>query len=364
MISVTASDLPRFLTCNGSVLMGKIPPVNADTELRDQGRAADWVIAQVFTGQFTIEELIDRKSPDGVYITSDMAEHLEAYLAFIQHNGQIEYETNHAAQAYEVRGRTDHIFVENNVLNVSDFKYGWKIVEPEENWTLISHATGYFVKNGYGSITHITFRIFQPRPYHSKGPVREWTIPVGVFYNDYVLKMLHILQNPTNTLQTSQHCYKCPSLAVCPAAQKAGMIGVEVSEVAFNNEMDNDTLEILIEQTRRASTILEQNLKAFSELALHRLMNGQHMRNHMIDNDYGSLTWNENVTPELMKMMTGNTYSKEQLITPKQAIDKGANPDVIGVFATRKYKGVKLVQGNAAKRAEKLLNKPKGTKND
>ena len=53
MISLTATDLPRFMACNGSRLLKRIEPFNPDDTVAEEGNAAHWLIEQVFRGHFT-----------------------------------------------------------------------------------------------------------------------------------------------------------------------------------------------------------------------------------------------------------------------------------------------------------------------
>lgn len=358
MLTVTATNLPRLLTCNGSRLLSSHPTAESDNTVRDEGNAADWVIQQVFTGQFLLEELVDRKAPNGVYITAEMAENLTEYLAWVAGKGRIEQDCSYQSpEAWEVRGRADHVWYDdrNGRLYVSDFKYGWKIVDVEENWTLISHAVGWMLQNNIQPVD-VAFRIYQPRPYHPEGTVRVWGMTGGELVGRYH-HINGVLTNPSDQLQTSRHCYKCPAMATCPAAQIAGMNALDVAYRAFDSEPTNEQIEFLIEETRKAADILKQNLSAYEEIALHRLKNGQHFKNYSVQTDYGRETWRDDITPDILQMMTGMDVARRVLPTPKQAVTAGMPEDFVKSLTMRPSKGVKLVRMNASEQAAKLLNK-------
>jgi hypothetical protein len=287
-----------------------------------------------------------------------MCENIEEYLkCVIREGGQLEVDTSHSGKGWEIRGRADHIYTTADNLVVQDFKYGWKIVEPENNYTLMSHTIGWLIKNPNNFVKKACFEIFQPRPYHPEGKMRKWWISVEDLWNIYANVMLPALENPKNTLQTSEHCYKCKSMTQCPAMQIANMNAIDVAEKAYNSELDNKNLCFTIDEGKRAIEVLKQNLSAYEELALHRIKTGQNVPNYSLQTDLGNTTWKKDITPEFIQMITGVDVSKKQLKTPKQAGLLGLSKDVVDTFTERPTKGVKLVRVDMSKKVEKLLGK-------
>lgn len=360
MISLTATELPRFMACNGSILMGKIPQFEADTTITEEGNAAHWLIEQVFTGNYQLaEELTDRKAPNGVFITAEMVEHTKAYLSEIMGKGQVEIDTSYSsAGKWEVRGRADHIYYEaaTSVLYVRDFKYGWKIVEPHDNWTLIWHAIGWMIKNPGVMLGDVVFQIYQPRPFHPLGYVRECRVP-AFQVTGFSELLISVLENPKNTVTTGPHCYKCPSMAICPAAQMAVANAIEISERAYDSSMSDIDLSLLISQTDRAMTHLKQFNDACSDLAKHRIKAGALVPGYGLEQSYGHKTWKSGLTPDVVKMLVGADVSKPALLTPAQAKKAGASEDAVEALCDRPNTGVKLVRVNESKRYEKFLGK-------
>lgn len=357
MLKTTATDLPRLLTCNGSRLMDKVSSVNQDNTVRDEGNAADWLIEQVFAGQHLPEELIDRKAENGVYITADMVDHLSAYFEWIKGRGVIEVDCSHSDPSWVISGRADHVWFDEaaQTLYISDFKYGWKIVDVLENWTLMSHAIG-FIKLHQIKPNRIVFKIFQPRPYHPEGYVRSYTLSFEEL-QERSAYLSHKLMFIGDNLQTSKHCYKCPALAICPAAQMAAMNAIDVSCNTFNSDVSNSDLEFLLEQTERAMTILKETRDAYENLAMNKLKNGQVFTKYILQNDLGRERWKSDVEPEFIEAITGKKLTKTQLITPNQAKKTGISEDVLKMFTEIPNTGVKLVKVDPQKRAEKLFNR-------
>lgn len=359
-LTVTATDLPRLMACNGSRLMGgSTPPVNAADTVRDEGNAADWLVAQVYSGKFTAEELVDRAAPNGIYITVEMVEYLEEYLKDIQ-NSQIEVDTSYAGQNWQVNGRADRIAYKpaSAHLIVGDLKYGWGIIEPHGNWTLISHAVGWIARNPTLPVNEISFIIFQPRPYHPDGQIRTWTITREHLMELYG-QINATLSNPSDMLVTGSHCYRCPALALCPAARLAQMNAIDASEQAFEDDIDNENLSFQLDHIARAIKVLEQRFDAFKELATHRVRHGEVVRNYVLENELTNRQWKGHVTPELLTIMTGKDLTKKNLITPNQAEKAGVSKDVVAAFTERRNKGVKLVRKDIDAQARKMFNPDK-----
>lgn len=358
MLNVTATNLPRLMVCNGSRLMeSSTHSIKQDNTVRDEGNAAHWLVEQVHAGHFTAEELIDRKAPNGVYITAEMVEHLEDYMADASMGG-IEVSTSHGTPSWQINGRADSVsYVEaQKHLDIGDLKYGWSIVEPEDNWTLISHALGWIQQNPDKPVESITFTIYQPRPYHPEGRVRSWTIETKEL-DALWDRIATTLTDPSDMLQTSPQCTNCPALATCPAARRAQMNGIEASEQAFNDELDNDELSFQIDQVSRAIEVLKQQEKAYKDLAQHKIRQGEIVNNYALNQDLANTSWLSCMTPEFLQNLTGkDLVGKKVLVTPNQAIKKGVSKEVVAIMTERRVKGVKLVRMDANTKAKKMFN--------
>lgn len=359
MLKVNASDLNRIMHCNGSLFMQ--PDVilsEQDNTIREEGNAAHWLALTAFTGEFTVEELIDRKAPNGIYITDDIAEHVSDYLSAIDVSPDaarfMGYENIIGNEKWRVNGRADHISVCGNILNIDDFKYGYTIVEPEMNWTLISHALGYITQN-YGFIPSvINFTIHQPRAPHRDGRIRTWSID----YNK-LLELNSILNNtlsaPTTICQTGPHCYKCPSTRGCVARQDAEMSAIERAHDAFYAEINNDDLSERLDLIDRAMKLLKQSQTAYQELAIHRITKGEVLENYTLEKDQTNRLLVESVTPEMSRVLFGEKSLKIETKSPRQIEQSGIPSDIVNLFTERRSKGKKLVRVSADKRAKRFF---------
>lgn len=331
------------------------PRFNIDDTVRNEGNAAHWLIEQVHKHHHSADELVDRKAFNGVFITEEMIEHTAPILDAIRGKGEVECDTSYGdGQRYQINGRADWRDLEGATLYIFDFKYGWSIVEPENNWTLISHALGFMFANPTVQIDTIVLRIYQPRPHHPAGKIREHVYTRAALLMKWE-ELYNALVNPNNLLNTSPECRNCLKMATCPAAAKAAMNAIDVSETAFVSNLDEKTLGFMLDQIDRALSMLEQNKKAYSELALHRLKTGKIIPGYGVEKELTNRQWKDGITPETVQMLVGMDISKKTLITPNQAAKKGVSEAAIESLCERREKGIKLAKIDANKAAKKMF---------
>lgn len=365
MLTVTADELPRLMACNGSRLLPASLPVAAtDTTARDEGIAAHYMALAVFRNEFTIDELVDRKAPNGVYMTVEMVDHVQVYLDAIVNldRGKIvsdaEIDTSFGSDAFRVNARADHIAISADTtadqsLYIDDFKYGWRLVEPEDNWTLIAHAIGYCLTRQV-TPARIVLAIHQPRPYHPDGNSRSWEITYSRLLELYQ-QITTTLTNPGDQLVTGSQCVKCHALATCPAARKANMNAIDASETAYSDDLTNDALSHELNTLRIAQSSLNNRLDALEEMAKFRLKSGQVLEGYGVENQLSNTDWKPGIDVAMMQMLTGKNLARPKLMTPGQAIKAGIPEDVIKPLTERRLTGVKLVRVDANRKAQKLF---------
>lgn len=358
MLNVTATNLPRIMACNGSLKMNEAEAINLDVDntVRNEGDAAHWFVEQVHSGQSDAVALINSKAPNGVFITGDMHQHLQEYLNYIQ-NASIEVVTDWNNWKWSITGRADAIKYDavNYVLEICDLKYGWGIVEPDENFTLISHACAWRIANPDKRIEKIKLTIFQPRPQHHLGSMRTFEFDV-LKLNEYQAQIDETLLKPNDFLNTSKQCYKCPAIATCPAARAAQMNAIEATERVFNESVNNEQLDFELDHISRALEILKEREKAFQDLAIHRLKEGQTIKNRSLETSLTNYTWKKDVTAETIEMLSGKDITDKKMVTPAQAISRfGLPEEFVKAFRTRHKKGVKLVRVDINTKAQKMF---------
>jgi len=359
MLIIDAGNLPRFMQCNGNVLLQADPAfTERDNTIREEGNAAHWLASMVFEGA-NASDLIGNKANNGVFITREMAEHVSDYSRNLPFStdGETHVEWSYQINGpnWQIRGRADKMLFSQafNSLHVDDLKYGYSIVEPFKNWTLISHAIGFCVTKGVRP-KRIVFTIHQPRAPHHAGRVREWSIGY-----DELLALYHelaaTLSNPSNMLNTGSQCHKCPAFIGCVARQNAELNAVEISHIAYSAEISDDDLADRLDEISRAMALLKQSEKAYNEVAMHRVERGKIVRGYMLQNDLANSTWKDWMTPELFAALTNRDICERKLPSLKAAREAEIPETLITAWTERRPKGKKLVRVNADDKGKKLF---------
>lgn len=349
-----------------------LPNIEDDPTARNEGTAAHWAAKCIFDG-INPETLIDRKAPNGFVVTGEMLDYVNEYLAALD-CGEMEIETTFAGHGWAVKGRADHIkFSPNtvigyinggngnvledteNILTIDDFKYGFRIVEPEYNWTLIAHAIGYCIARQIQPAT-IIFRIHQPRPWHPGGKMREWRITYQELMNFYALIDDHLRSKP-DELNTGPHCAKCRAEATCPARRLSSMNAIDASSAVFSDDMPNDDLEREMILLEYASKVIESRLTALKELATYKASNGAVFLQHGLQPQYAQTRWKPGLDGKILTVMTGIDCVKPATITPAEFKRRGGSESVMKSLTERPMTGTKLVRVDPDKLAKQLLRK-------
>lgn len=363
MITLVAHALNRVARCNGSHHM---PAPEFDTseeqgEDQREGEAAHYVATEILAGRST-----PTKAPNGVFVTDDMLEAIDGFVTDVQSRGiptLIEQNVDfQLTDVIRILCRLDVATYDYNTgtLTIDEYKHGWRIVEPLDNWQLVAEAAGWLVRYRDTPTSRIILNIHQPRPHHPGGKKRSITYSIGEF-GAVIARMRGLLESlPTNTgTATGEHCYRCPAMAECWAHRQSEYNILEAVGTAFSDRLDNDELSAAILQMERAEQIAKQKKTAYRELMTARINGGKFARDWYIEPQLGNTTWNPGVTPSMIKAVTGIDVSKPGMLSPTQAKALKVPETVIKAFSYRPNTGTRLVHKTADQAASRLnLTKP------
>lgn len=371
MIQLPASALNRVMKCNGSVAMLQsleIPPDHKE-QSSDQleGDAVHDVAVMVFNGQISDPlEMVDRKVVNGIYITPEMTDYIDPFCMEIksrQREGQefwIETAMDfNISPETRILCRPDVVTYDPvaGILSIDDLKYGFRIVEPFDNWTLIAYAMSWIINKQIVPV-QILLTIHQPRPHHENGKRRTLVLTYAELCQLYQ-QMVDRLAVLSDELHTGTHCYHCPALVPCRAARNAMMNAIDVSSTVFHDKYSTNDLGTELMIAERAAKALKDRIDAMKELMMFRIgEQGEINQEWAIERELGNRKYLPHATPELIKTITGIDIAKPGMLTPAQAIKKSVPESVINAFTTRPLLTPKLVHKSASKRAEALFGKP------
>lgn len=368
-----ATSLPRLMQCGAAKSMPgyyTVTPADQSEDVRE-GIAAHWLATEYLRGKLTdLDEWIDRKAPNGIYISPEIVDAVRWYVEGVRKNrGARSTLIEHDMQAWNadrsitVGCRPDHLCDDladyGRRIYIDDFKYGWRIVEVENNWTLVAHACAYIADKRVDADTVFEFRIWQPRPYHPSGRVRSWIVGAAHLFalREY---MFNKLAEHSTVLHTGPYCYKCPARSNCPAIRKASMSLLDIMEQAIPDTLTLDDMSLMMDALTVADYTLKEYKAALEERIRDAITNGQAVRNYYLKPTEGRLEWVDGVTPFTLSLLTDKPVAKPpEPYTPTQ-LKKVLPESVITALSYRKPGGKSLKRMDMQQHAESMFGKPGG----
>lgn len=334
---------------------GFTPPGIAQSDDAQEGTAAHWLASQILTGQCADpSEWVDRKAPNGVYIDADMVDSVTYYTDQIATRPKARWiETTMSITVFNeltIVARPDVISDDekdrNRRVYIDEFKYGWRLVEPEMNWSMIAQATAFSATRSFDLDTWFEFRVHQPRPYHPSGKTRSWIISAAHF-TDLRNHLFTQLLTVIDELNTGPHCYKCPARSNCPALRDAVMQSFDVVETIKPDKLDDVELSYMMDALTKFEHLLKDYKDAIAERITHEINNGKIIRNYRIARRDGSLDWLPGIDAATLRLLAppDKAVSKEKPITPKQAM-KFMPEMLVNSLSERKPGGSSLVRSD------------------
>lgn len=349
---IRSSSAARFMACNAWLNFSDLPDETSSSA--EEGTAFHELVGLIRDGK-----PVPVSASNGVVFTSEMKYYADLCLPLIPAHATTEQEISFDLnEFYKVVGHYDYCWEgENNSLHIMDIKYGFGIVEVEKNWQLISYAIGELFKRKK-SYASITLTIVQPRPYHRNGFVRSMTYTMQdleQFYNEMVHK-----SNAVHQFKTSEQCKYCPANKhnMCPAMNKAFYNAVDVVMTDIvKDDIPSDKLGEMLEVYERIKDIFKIKIESIEGLVKSRIQSGEVVKGYSIEPSYGNRKWNDKLTPEVFKQMTGISLEKTVLKSPADIEKENKDlKDFIKSFTYVENKGFKLTKLDSANLADKIFN--------
>jgi hypothetical protein len=349
------------MVCAGFMHL-QFPEVDTDTVFNKEGTAA---------GEYFEKKLLGEEIPvianNGVHIDDDMKFYIDPIVQDVMSRNAVdsailcEVKINWQTQVgVWIKGRPDVSFVDHEgTLCVEDLKYGFGIVEVEENWQLIGYAIGEVIRRGR-AFDKISLTIHQPRAHHEDGSSRTWVITYQQLcdYKKQIEDRMNEIVNGNKELTTSKHCKYCPGAAeACPAFNRLFHRALEVSTDFHQDSINNDELSKQLDHIKRAEEVLKIKQDSLVELATMRIKQGGIIPGYVQTQRFSNRKWKSGVTPEAIKLMTGKDITERTIMTPGKAQKAGVHKDLINQLAEKHFIGVKLEKKSAKELADNVFGK-------
>lgn len=361
MLEIRCSGLSRVIHCPGSVGFIDLPEQEEGDPAREGTAAAEY-LEGLLTGK-----PLGTHASNGVYFDNDIRFYVGQVAARLweKSKGQINCETEVSWKIDDValvKGRYDASYVEGDTLHVVDLKYGWRLIEPQFNWQLIGYAIGELFRRGDSTINRIVMTIEQPRPHHSDGQTRSWTISTQELQSYYVKAheiIVGIAKHGIMPLKTGSHCRYCPALGSCPAASRQFFAALDETMGEWKqDDITNEEIRRqfgLIDKIEEIIKIRKQSLK---DLAVFRVKQGQVIPGYALEVTYGHRQWSSGASPDAILALTGKDVTEKSLMSPAKAERLGISKAILDALTKRPVVGQNLVAVDANKLGEKYFGKP------
>lgn len=363
--NVHASSLARAMTCSGHLFFTDLPQEPPSAAAEEGTTAAEYLERVLRSG--VAQDLLDTHSSKGVPFTNDMKFYLlplaDKLLKEAQSKVLCEETINWTSLCgIELRGRYDVSYIKDGKLHIGDLKYGYGIVEVKNNWQLIGYAIGEVIRRKM-SFDAIVLEIYQPRPHHEDGHIRQWEITYNellAFKEQIEQKFLEI-KNGDNKLNTSDNCKYCKAVTVCPALSKAAYNALEYSMEFVVDNISETELSRELDLVKRAEDLIKIKKDSIQQLAVNRIKSGKIIPNWVTETSYGNRTWKSNMSPKVIETLTGRKATEEIMLSPNELEKQGVPKDFINHMTERKFLGQKLTRKDTTELGNRIFNNKKET---
>lgn len=358
-MEIRCSGLSRPMTCAGSLFFMDLPE-QEEIPAAKEGTAAGEYLKHLLEGTRPPTHATNgvQFDNDMDFFTRPIAEEIMGKIdSGVLCEQRIDWKTR---SGIWIRGSYDASFVRDGVLHVDDLKYGWGLVEAKENWQLLGYAIGEVIRQ-QNAFEKIVLRIHQPRPHHEDGTTREWvlTYPELLTYKEKIESRMDEIAAGDKSLVTSPKCKYCPAAVACPAFNKAFYRSVEVMHEFMQDNIDDNELSFQLDLVARASDILKIKSDSIKALAVDRIKNGKIIPGYITESSYGDRKWKKEVSPEVIKALTGKDIVEQTMLSPAKAEKMGVPKEFVNSLVDRHFLGMKLTRRDMTEIGNNIFGKDK-----
>lgn len=355
-MEVHCSQLARPMVCAGFLSFEGLERLPAGPAA-EEGTACGELLDRKLTGQ-----PIGKQARNGVYFDDDMHFYLDSIVEEINGNRQsdvlceqpIDWRTRSGVW---IRGKYDISFVREGKLYIDDLKYGWGIVEVQDNWQLLGYAIGEVIRRGV-AFEKIVLRIRQPRPHHEDGDCREWELTYAELlgYKEKIDARFDEIVAGNRTLQTGPQCKYCPATReACPAFNRLFYRALEVSTEFTQDEINENELARQLDHVHRAVEVIKIRMDSLKELAVSRLKAGKLVPGYITEKIESHRQWKSGISPEVIEVLTGKNVIKKEMLSPAQAEKIGVPKDFVKALVEKRFLGMGLKRKDSAELGNKIF---------
>lgn len=327
------SSLHRIMRCAGGVALCEQVP-EEDSSASREGTAAHYVLERLLRDGERIP--VDALAPNGELVTQEMVEGADLAAGYIAEHatGPLHIEEQLSTGLHcDCWGTPDVWFSGDESLHVFDYKFGHRLVEPEENYQLIAYACGARRKE-----TRIILHIIQPRWYHRGGPLRSWALTAEQLaeYGNRIRDRLALIDESSPLSVTPEGCRDCRARHICPALQEAAGGILDLTREAEPLDLDAHAIGLELTLLQQAEDLLKARISGLSTQAEAMIRSGKPVPGFAVVSNPGRERWKVPVKEvKALGQLWGTPLVEEKPITPNQARKILPNPQVLSGLTER-----------------------------
>jgi hypothetical protein len=313
-----------------------LPPFDIEENTtRLEGLAAAWIADCVLRGTATsAADFLGETSPHGCEIGPGMVEHVQGYIDYVLSFGPtIASEMWIDIPHWGIRGRCDAAATQDpHTLRLVDLKYGWQIVEVEENTALLIYAIGLGMIQNY---EHFELTIYQPRPYHPDGHVRTWKLTrAGLALEAAKIDRAVDLVRTGAPAAPGAHCGHCPRRSRCSVLLETAYGAYErMQNIRPGRAMSATELADALNFAKEAAQLVKAVSSGLMGEARARAKQGEYIPGYILDNPRGDRVYT--VDPAMITLQTGHDVYERVLKSPAKLEEEGVPRGVLDTITTR-----------------------------
>jgi uncharacterized protein DUF2800 len=353
------SKAPLWSACAlaGSLLAGhgETSPhaEKGESDSRREGKTATWLAARLLRGHIATTDAVGQTAPNGWVITDDMMTNAMAFCDYVRGHGGALY---HATTPVVLGGGAIQGHVDDTIavvaghmgdtLHVFDLRYGWRIVEPERDPTLMCYGLGL----ANAATARIHLHVYQPRPYHPDGPARVWTMPASEMtqWHDWLVHMATMGNNGNQAAMPGSQCerHACAGRSTC-AALKANVYANHdrIAGRGIDRKMTATELAAELDFLERAEDMLKARKAGIEAEAEGRIRGNEHVAGWEVGLRKGHAKFT--VPAEKVLEVTGVNPYEQKLVTPAELKRRGAKKELVETITHSPTIGYKLQRVDA-----------------